>query len=51
MALKIWEFAEPGYQEKKSSAELAAIAEKAGFKVTKGVADISDRVCGGVRHR
>jgi aminobenzoyl-glutamate utilization protein B len=39
-ALKIWEWAEPGYQEKKSSEALAAIAEKAGFKVTKGVAKI-----------
>jgi aminobenzoyl-glutamate utilization protein B len=39
-ALKIWAWAEPGYQEKKSSAELAAIAEKAGFTVKKGVADI-----------
>src|SRR5262245_41375194 len=28
-ALKIWEFAEPGYQEKKSSALLAEVAEKA----------------------
>ena len=39
-ALKIWEWAEPGYQEKKSAEALAAIAEKAGFKVTKGVAKI-----------
>src|SRR6266568_3842141 len=39
-ALKIWEWAEPGYQEKRSSAALAEIAEKAGFKVTKGVAKI-----------
>src|SRR5436190_8401170 len=39
-ALKIWEWAEPGYQEKKSADALAAIAEKAGFKVTKGVAKI-----------
>lgn len=39
-ALKIWEFAEPGYQEKKSSAALAEVVEKAGFKVKRGVADI-----------
>jgi aminobenzoyl-glutamate utilization protein B len=39
-ALKIWEWAEPGYQEKKSSDALAALAEKAGFKVTRGVAKI-----------
>src|SRR5262245_32768702 len=39
-ALKIWEFAEPGYQEKKSSAALAEVAEKAGFTVKKGVAGI-----------
>ncbi|MFO0802106.1 MAG: amidohydrolase [Gemmataceae bacterium] len=40
VALKIWEWAEPGYQEKKSSAALAEIAEKAGLKVKRGVAGI-----------
>src|SRR5262245_26014400 len=39
-ALKIWEWAEPGYQEKKSAALLAEVAEKAGFTVKKNVADI-----------
>jgi aminobenzoyl-glutamate utilization protein B len=39
-ALKIWEWAEPGYQETKSSAALAEVAEKAGFTVKKGVAGI-----------
>ena len=39
-ALKIWEWAEPGYQETKSAEALAAIAEKAGFTVKRGVADI-----------
>jgi aminobenzoyl-glutamate utilization protein B len=39
-ALKLWEWAEPGYQEKKSAAALAEIAEKAGFTVKKNVADI-----------
>jgi len=39
-ALKIWEWAEPGYQEKKSSAALAEVAEKAGFTVKKSVAGI-----------
>ena len=39
-ALKIWEWAEPGYQEKKSAAALAEIAEKAGFTVKKDVAGI-----------
>lgn len=39
-ALKIWEWAEPGYQEKKSADALAEVAEKAGFKVTRGVAKI-----------
>jgi aminobenzoyl-glutamate utilization protein B len=39
-ALKIWDWAEPGYQEKKSADELAMIAEKAGMKVTRGVAKI-----------
>lgn len=39
-ALKIWEWAEPGYQEKKSADALADIAEKAGLKVTRGVAKI-----------
>lgn len=40
MARKIWEWAEPGYQEKKSSALLADAMEKAGFKVERGVAKI-----------
>jgi aminobenzoyl-glutamate utilization protein B len=39
-ALKIWEWSEPGYQEKQSSALLAEVAEKAGFTVKKGVAGI-----------
>jgi aminobenzoyl-glutamate utilization protein B len=39
-ALKIWEWAEPGYQEKKSAAALAEIAEKAGFTIKKNVAGI-----------
>jgi aminobenzoyl-glutamate utilization protein B len=39
-ALKIWDWAEPGYQEKKSADALADIAEKAGLKVTRGVAKI-----------
>ena len=34
-ALKIWEWAEPGYQEKKSSTALVEVAEKAGFTVKK----------------
>ena len=39
-ALRIWEWAEPGYQEAKSAKALADLAEKAGFKVTRGVAGI-----------
>ncbi len=39
-ALKIWDWAEPGYQEVKSSALLAQTLEDAGFKVERGVADI-----------
>jgi aminobenzoyl-glutamate utilization protein B len=39
-ALKLWDWAEPGFQEKKSADALAALAEKAGFKVTRGVARI-----------
>ena len=39
-ALKIWEWAEPGYQEKKSAAALAEIAEKAGLTVKRGIAGI-----------
>jgi aminobenzoyl-glutamate utilization protein B len=39
-ALKIWEWAEPGYQERKSAAALADLAEKAGFTVKRGVAGI-----------
>jgi aminobenzoyl-glutamate utilization protein B len=40
MAKKIWDWAEPGYQEKKSSALLADALEKAGFKIERGVAKI-----------
>jgi aminobenzoyl-glutamate utilization protein B len=40
IALKIWEWAEPGYQEKKSATALADLAEKAGFTVKRGVAGI-----------
>ncbi len=39
-ALKIWEWAEPGYQEEKSAALLAEMLEGAGFKVERGVAGI-----------
>ena len=39
-ALKIWEWAEPGYQEKQSSALLANMLKTAGFKVNTGVAEI-----------
>ena len=39
-ALQIWKWAEPGYQEEKSSALLAGILEEAGFKVERGVAEI-----------
>lgn len=37
---QIWKWAEPGYQESKSSALLADMLEKAGFKLDRGVADI-----------
>lgn len=40
VARQIWEWAELGYQEDKSSALLASELQKAGFKVTKGVAGI-----------
>jgi aminobenzoyl-glutamate utilization protein B len=40
LAQKIWQWAEPGYKEHKSSALLANTLEKAGFKVQRGVADI-----------
>jgi aminobenzoyl-glutamate utilization protein B len=39
-ALKIWEWAEPGYQEMKSSALLAEMLKEAGFEITWGVAEI-----------
>src|SRR5438552_11654446 len=39
-AQKIWQWAEPGYQETKSSALLAEMLEKAGFDVKRGVASI-----------
>lgn len=40
MAMKIWDWAEPGYLEKNSSSLLMDYLEKAGFKVEKGVAKI-----------
>ena len=40
VARQIWEWAEVGYQEEKSSALLQTELAKAGFKVTKGVAGI-----------
>lgn len=40
MAKQIWEWAEPGYQEEKSSALLASYLENAGFLVEMGVAEI-----------
>ncbi len=40
MAEQIWEWAEPGYLETKSSKLLADDLEKAGFKVERGVAKI-----------
>ncbi len=39
-ALKIWNWAEPGYQEKKSSELLASMLERAGFRIERGVAEI-----------
>ena len=39
-ALQIWQWAEPGYQERQSSALLAEQLEAAGLKVTRGVANI-----------
>ncbi|MBI2825955.1 MAG: amidohydrolase [Planctomycetia bacterium] len=39
-AQKIWEWAEPGYQETKSAALLAEMLESAGFRVQRGVAAI-----------
>jgi aminobenzoyl-glutamate utilization protein B len=40
VARQIWEWAEVGYQEDKSSALLASELSRAGFKVSKGVAGI-----------
>lgn len=40
IAKQIWNFAEVGYQETKSSALLQDILSKEGFKITKGVAEI-----------
>ena len=40
VAIKIWEFAELGYQENKSSNKLAKSLENEGFKIEKGVAGI-----------
>lgn len=40
IAKKIWEWAEPGYQEEKSSKLLADTLEAAGFRIERGVAGI-----------
>ncbi len=40
LAKRIWDLAEPGYQEVESSKLLATALEKAGFKVSRGVAEI-----------
>ena len=40
VALKIWDHAEMGYQEVKSSNLLATELEKEGFKITRNVAGI-----------
>ena len=40
LAMKIWDWAEPGYQEIKSSNLLASELEAAGFEIERGVADI-----------
>jgi aminobenzoyl-glutamate utilization protein B len=39
-ARQIWEWAEPGYQEQKSSKLLAELLEKNGFVVARGVAEM-----------
>jgi aminobenzoyl-glutamate utilization protein B len=39
-ALKIWQWAEPGYQEVQSSRLLSEMLERAGFSVERGVAEI-----------
>ena len=40
MAMKIWDLAEPGYQEFESSRLIADKLEQAGFQVQRGVAEI-----------
>ena len=39
-ALDIWDYAEPIFEEYKSSARLSALLEQEGFSVTKGVAGL-----------
>ena len=40
IADNIWEYAEVGYQEEKSSEDLISLLDDAGFQITKGVAEI-----------
>ncbi len=40
IAMRIWGYAELGYQEKESSALLASLLEENGFQIERGVADI-----------
>lgn len=49
-ALKIWDWAEPGYQEVKSSTLLAETLEAAGFKIEHGVADIPTAFVASIGH-
>jgi aminobenzoyl-glutamate utilization protein B len=49
-ALKIWRWAEPGYQETKSSALLADMLEEAGFRVERKVAGIPTAFTAAIGH-
>lgn len=45
LSRKIWEYAEPGFQEVKSAKAIAAYLEAEGFRVQLGVGTVSTAIC------
>ena len=45
LSKEIWEYAEPGLKEKKSSAAIAKFLEEEGFRVQLGVGTVPTAIC------
>ena len=45
LSKEIWEYAEPGLKEKKSSAAIAKFLEEEGFRVQLGVGTVPPAIC------